>query len=101
MEWRTPVGHFMYRTLKPRLYFGYQLSDTQPQFLIASPEKVLIDMLYLNPYLSEPGAIEELRLNAQQVQHMVDVMRLQEYIGYIGSPALTRRLEILHKIIFI
>ena len=44
----TPSGSMVYKTIKPELFFGYQITqhDGKP-VKIASPEKALLDFLYL------------------------------------------------------
>lgn len=49
-EFKTQFGLFLYRTLKPDLFFGWQeIKVGEKQFYkIAKPEKALFDFLYLN-----------------------------------------------------
>ena len=51
------MGTFLYRSVKPRLFFGYEpmLLENQ-EILIASREKALLDYLYLNPSPNDPDA---------------------------------------------
>ena len=63
-QWKTPLGTFILRHIKPDLFFGYerfQVSPSQPA-LIAVPEKALLDLLYLEPHSAKPEYIYELRL---------------------------------------
>lgn len=90
-SWNTPVGHFSYRTMKPELFFGYQLSDTSPAFLIADPEKTLLDMLYFNSRLSEIPDFEALRLNREAVMAIIRQNRMESYLRLIASPTLEKR----------
>jgi hypothetical protein len=46
----TPYGPVLYRHAAPRLFFGYEEADG---FLLASPEKALLDLLY--SALRSPG----------------------------------------------
>ena len=40
-------GHFQYHSIKPALYFGYQVLHTGPvPVLIAEPEKALLEYLH-------------------------------------------------------
>ncbi len=57
-------GTFIFKHIKKSLFFGYrqiELGDNQFAF-IASPEKALVDLLYLTPGSDEPEYINELRL---------------------------------------
>jgi len=61
---KTPVGVFLYRHLKKPLFNGYQNVEViQGQHaLIATPEKALLDLIYLTPQGDSKEYIEELRL---------------------------------------
>ena len=96
-EWHTPVGHFTYRSVKPPLFFGYQTSKSQPQFLIADAEKTLLDFLYLNPRLADAPDFEGLRLNETEITDKLDLNRLDAYLSIFGSPTLTKRWKNLQK----
>jgi predicted transcriptional regulator of viral defense system len=62
VEWHTPVGHFTYRSVQPRLFFGYQSLEKQGAFFnIADPEKTLLDLLYFHPHLDGMSYLELLR----------------------------------------
>ena len=77
-QWRTPLGTFILRHIKPDLFFGYerfQVSPSQPA-LIAVPEKALLDLLYLEPYSAKPEYIHELRL---QNLESLDLERMKGY----------------------
>jgi predicted transcriptional regulator of viral defense system len=90
-EWRTPIGHFSYRSLKPGLFFGYQPSEGRPIFLIAEPEKALLDMLYYTPHLGEIPDFMELRLNATEIAEQVKLDKIENYLTLISSPTLEKR----------
>ena len=71
-RWDTPLGTFIYRHVKKELFWGYgvrQLDDGERVY-VASPEKALIDLLYLNTDCDDPAYLRQLRL-----QHL-DRLRL-------------------------
>ena len=75
-QWRTPLGTFILRHIKPDLLFGYeriQVATSQPAF-VALPEKALLDLLYLEPNSANPAYISELRL---QNLESIDLGRLK------------------------
>jgi predicted transcriptional regulator of viral defense system len=99
-SFQTPAGHFAYRHLKPPLFFGYQLQSWgNHRFAIAEPEKTLIDYLYLHHEVEEPDDIESLRWNSVEIRDQVSMQTLTTYENYIGSSALSRRLELLKTFI--
>jgi predicted transcriptional regulator of viral defense system len=64
----TPLGNFQYRHIKTELLFGYQLMDLGRQTaLIATPEKALLDLIYLQPGGSELDYLKELRLQHTEI----------------------------------
>ncbi len=97
-EWRTPIGHFSYRSARPPLFFGYQPVEHQAvTFNIADPEKTLLDLLYFNPKLAEAPDFEGLRLDREEINERLDLCRLANYLALIASPTLARRWSSLQK----
>ncbi|MFZ2897419.1 MAG: hypothetical protein WA004_02280 [Saprospiraceae bacterium] len=97
-EWRTPVGHFSYRSIKPRLFFGYLTAKGKnADFNIATPEKTLLDLLYFHPEYAEYDDFEGLRLNKEEISGMLNLDRLNNYLELIGSSTLETRWGSLKK----
>lgn len=97
-KWNTSLGHFVYHSVKPRLYFGYQtVEDQNVAFNIAYPEKTLLDFLYFNSQLTEVPDFEELRLNREEIAEQLNLTRLDNYLSLIASPSLEKRWRSLRK----
>ena|SRR5699024_7753597 len=95
-SFETPVGGFSYRSLKPSLFFGYQLEEwDNHRYAMANPEKTLIDYLYLHHEIKETDDIESLRWNALEISNRISIDKFKKYENYIDSPALSNRLDIL------
>ncbi len=59
----TPLGIFEFRHIKLDLLFGYQMTNFGGQnALVASPEKALLELVYLQPGGASPVYLRELRL---------------------------------------
>jgi predicted transcriptional regulator of viral defense system len=59
----TPLGIFEFRHIKPKLLFGYQMTDLRGQnALVATPEKALLDLIYFQPGGELPQYLQALRL---------------------------------------
>jgi hypothetical protein len=61
---RTPLGAFRFNHLSASLLFGYtevEIAPSQHAF-VASPEKALLDLVYLTPRGDSPSFLESLRL---------------------------------------
>jgi len=86
-----PQGHFSYRHLPPRLFFGYQIINSNPlPYNLAEPEKALLDYFYLTPSVKNSKDLGELRLNLERLQED----KLHEYLFHFDS----RRLDYLVRI---
>jgi predicted transcriptional regulator of viral defense system len=59
-----PLGDFIFRHIKKELFFEYKLIDMEnnQSAFIASPEKSLLDLLYLTPGSDDLSYLRELRL---------------------------------------
>jgi len=73
----TPLGVFEFRHIRPHLLFGYHMLDLGGQnALIATPEKALLDLIYLQPGGGSKNYLNELRL--QNLDRLnLDVLREQ------------------------
>ena len=88
-SWDTPVGAYEFRHIKTDLFHGYrliELSRRQSAF-VASPEKALLDLVYLQPGGDAPDYLRELRL---QNLNRLDLDALQRQADLAHSPKLRR-----------
>jgi predicted transcriptional regulator of viral defense system len=89
--WQNLYGAFHYHHVQPALFFGFQhcqVTETQWAYL-ATPEKALLDLIYLTPDADEPVYIEALRL---QNLDQLDLARLTAYVERTDKPKLKRAL---------
>lgn len=93
----TPLGIFEFRHIKTPLLFGYELQDLSGQSaLIATPEKALLDLIYLQPGGESEAYLAELRL---QNLAQLDQERLQAYAKRFKQPKVSRAVQTLIPII--
>jgi len=95
----TPLGRFVYRSIRSDLFTGYGLGAYHGlEVHIASPAKALFDMLYLRPfntpsamraYLLETGRLNWDALRPSQKKRLVTTIRIS------GVPKMRRILSIL------
>ena len=92
-------GTFHYQNVKEPLYFGYEIKMMQDGrgLLFATPEKALLDLLYLNPYYKTEQDMEELRLDEDFMQNEFNTERLSDYLARIGSKTLQQRIRCILK----
>ena len=59
----TPLGIFEFRHIKPELLFGYRMVELGEQSaFVATPEKALLDLIYLQAGSDSAAYLKELRL---------------------------------------
>ena len=92
-------GEFSYNNVKKELFFGYEskLLDDNHSVLFATPEKALLDLLYLYPFYNTSEEIENLRLDDSFMQEEFDLERFKNYLALFNSKALEKRASILLK----
>jgi predicted transcriptional regulator of viral defense system len=94
----TSAGTFAYRTVKPELFFGYQLITFGAfRFKIATPAKALLDLLYFFPNLDSEDHFFELRLNFWELKEKFDPIIFEQYLSVFNSRALENRATTLLK----
>lgn len=97
-QWDTPLGSFHFRHVRRKYLFGYQLlalGDGQ-QALVATPEKALLDLIYLTPGGDSEGYIRSLRL--QNLENM-DVQSLKNAAEAFGKPKLRRAAKLVESLV--
>ena len=99
-RYESAFGQFSYQTIRPRLFWGFEPKTMRDgkQYMMATPEKAIIDLLYLYPQYSTPDDMRELRFDEDWLREELNKERLMEYAERIGSNALTRRVKLLMKV---
>jgi predicted transcriptional regulator of viral defense system len=93
-SWSTPVGHFVYRSIKPSFFFGYCLHQNA---LIADPEKTLLDTLYFKPELAKEADFDMFRFNQYEIHDIFNKKRMETYLKLINSQTLEKRWRLIEK----
>lgn len=94
----TPFGVFEFRHVKPDLLRGYRLTvlhgaqTVEQQALVATPEKALLDLVYLQPGGDHPAYLRELRL---QNLEQLDIDELHRQAEAFNTPKLRRAVEVI------
>ncbi len=99
VSFENDFGQYSYQSVKPSCFFGYEPRQTMNgrSFMLAHPEKALLDLLYLYPQYNTEEDIEELRLDEDYMTSELNVERLEEYQHRIGSKALDVRVKLLRQ----
>ena len=88
----TRLGDFIYRSIKPELFFGYTAIPFQNQrYLMAEPEKALLDFFYLNPTVLNNDDFVGLRINQDEFSAKINQQKLEKYLAVFDSLTLKKR----------
>lgn len=92
-------GEFSYQTVKPALFFGYKSMPLSPhgRYLLAFPEKAILDLLYLYPQYNTEEALLDLRFDDYWMQEELDCDKLLAFSAQSGVKALQSRVKLLLK----
>lgn len=79
-------GTFIYRHLKAELFWGYtEIKTDHGHYLLAEPEKALLDYIYLNlSRIRSDADFENLRLNADMLKERLDADKFLKYLSAFG-----------------
>jgi len=91
-QWDTPLGSFLFRHVRRKYlrdYRALELGDGQ-KALVATPEKALLDLIYLTTGGDSEDYIRSLRL---QNLEKLDVQSLKNAAETFGKPKLRRAAE--------
>lgn len=99
-RFENPFGMYTYSSVKPDLMFGYDIKPITPErsLLMATPEKSLIDLLYLYPFYNTENELEALRLDEEVIHENVNAETLTEIAAKIRNKELEHRVKLLLKI---
>ena len=96
-RWQTPLGDFEFHHVRQALLTGYRLLDLgggQGAF-VASPEKALLDLIYLQAGGDSQAHLQELRL---QNLERLDPAKLEQQAEHFGSVKIRRAVDRLIKL---
>ena len=88
---RTDIAFFSYRTVSPRLFFGYEIMPHGAK--VATAEKAVLDFLYLHADLAAPEDYDSLRIERQELSDRINTDRFNDFLTRFGSKALRLRAE--------
>ncbi|WP_321331643.1 type IV toxin-antitoxin system AbiEi family antitoxin domain-containing protein [uncultured Bacteroides sp.] len=99
ISFANDFGEYSYNAVKGNLMFGY---DLKPMFdnrtmQFATPEKALLDLLYLYSFYDNEQEMEELRLDEDYLHDELKIERLMEYSLKFQSKALDQRVKLLFR----
>ena len=100
VEFNNDFGTFSYKSVREELMFGYDFKPIADgrNVLLASPEKAILDLLYLYPFYNTENELEELRLDEDFIQADLDRKLMESFALKFNNKALQKRLDLLISI---
>jgi len=93
-KFKTPIGEFSYRTIKPDLFFGYNLVNYNGKHLkIASIEKAVLDYFYLNPDIERDSDFASLRINRELFLKQINEEKFHRFLNKFAQKTLAKRIN--------
>ena len=98
-DFKNGVAQFSYKSIKPDLFFGYEQKPFGDRSIsIATPEKAILDLLYLYPFYNTESEIENLRLDEDFMRNELDTGKLTSYLKRFNNKKLAQRVGILRRL---
>lgn len=108
MHFENAFGQYSYQNIKPGIFFGYKpimlptntatFNPPQQAWLLALPEKALLDLLYLYPFYDSENELEQLRIDEDYMTNELNLDRLCDFQKRISNKALDERVKKLLKL---
>ena len=93
----TLQGSFGYRSISKNLFWGYTI-DPENGFIIATPEKAILDYLYLRKQFNE-NDLSEWRLNIDEYKNILNEETIEKYLRLFNNKTLTKKYAVLKEFI--
>ncbi len=91
-NFKTDIGEFIYKHIKPELMFGYELKKYNDHYYMAAEiEKAVLDYLYLNSHMKDEKDFAGLRFNVSEFKTKADMNKFNKYLEAFDSKALSVR----------
>jgi predicted transcriptional regulator of viral defense system len=99
MNFENTFGSFSYQQILPALMFGTEqkIFLNKHSLIFATPEKAILDLLYLYPQYNSEQEIRELRFDEDFMQEDLNIERLNEFTERFQSKILRNRVNLLLK----
>ncbi|MCL2027855.1 MAG: hypothetical protein FWG79_05130 [Bacteroidales bacterium] len=99
-NFENAFGSFSYQKVLPKLMFGYEQKSflNKQSLFFATPEKAILDLLYLYPQYNTESELIELRFDEAFMQDDLNIERLHEFTERFQSKTLSNRVKLLSKI---
>ncbi|HRZ84609.1 MAG TPA: hypothetical protein P5344_00600 [Candidatus Dojkabacteria bacterium] len=94
----TQYGVFSYQSIKNGFFFGYEVIENNDRpFTLATPEKAILDYLYLHSEITDIEDLEGLRFNEEIINSTIDKEKFNTYLSQFDNLELNNRSKLLLK----
>jgi predicted transcriptional regulator of viral defense system len=94
----SPLCTFIYRSIQPEYLFGYEAkTGRNHRYLMAFPERAVVDLLYFRRDISSAEDMLELRFDTETFSGL-DPMEILDMAERFNKPWLTRKVKILIEV---
>jgi len=95
--------NFKYYSINKKLYFGYcfkelSVNGLKRNFVIAEPEKAILDFLYIFDFYRTERDIEDLRLNNTVLRKNINWKKLTTYAARFELVSLEKKISMIKKV---
>jgi len=99
-RFKNDFGEYSYQSVREALMFGYEPRPLAEGRAVAyaTPEKALLDLLYLYPFYNTAEELENLRLDPVGLREELNPARLEAFTARFGSRAMEARVRLLRKV---
>lgn len=96
-SFKNELSEYSYNSVNENLMFGYELKPIEEErsLQFASPEKALLDLLYLYPAYRTEKDLTDLRLDIDFLHEDLNKLLLLEYTSRFNNKALEQRVKLL------
>ena len=99
--YNTKLGSFLYKTIKPELFFGWEIKEFgEKKIKIAPLSKALFDYFYFKKFISRADAIDFIESRGRFNWDVLAINDKEEFMKIVeksGSPKMTTILKIMKK----
>lgn len=93
-NFQTAIGNFIYKHIKPKFMFGYELREYgNHHWAVAEIEKAMLDYLYFNTKIKDAKDFEGIRFNGDEFKNRVDAEKFNKYLEAFESRSLALRVK--------
>lgn len=99
MAFNNTFANYVYKKVKEDLFFGFELKSlsNNKAMQLATPEKAILDLLYLYPFYDTIQEMQELRFDEDFMKEDLNTDRLIEYTDNYKNKTLEKRVKLMLK----